>query len=219
MQQSELIVRETLAVGKNAKYGNVDLGYKEGISRGSTAASLSRPGKEGENIFLTFLPDTLHNRSVLLQKNSHEVFVKNPLTDKYVPLNPSWLDDIFGELGSTRSAASEAKALGAALDGETPTGKADKKTPKTVPVGKTAAPAPASPAPAAAESAPPEAEASITSVADFLARPIREQHLILDGGVPLELLEDLAGYANRPGMTKIAEEIQEKAFSLATAQK
>ena len=67
-----LRVRELRPFGQVAKYSNVDLGRDQGSGRGDTACSFFRPKQEYYECF-TFLPDTIHNRIVMLHNPKVEL--------------------------------------------------------------------------------------------------------------------------------------------------
>lgn len=68
MGGEQLRVRETRNFGSVAKYAGVDLGREQGTGRGEVVASFFRVTAEGRYECFTFLPDTIHNRLMLLQR-------------------------------------------------------------------------------------------------------------------------------------------------------
>lgn len=55
------------------RYPNLDLGRDQGTGRGDVPASFSRVTSDGKFECFTFVPDTLHNRVTLMQKQTLEV--------------------------------------------------------------------------------------------------------------------------------------------------
>lgn len=99
----ELIVREIAPIERKAKYGNVDLGTKENLSRGAANATLFRPIPGTQLLVcITFLADTYHNRATLLEKQKSEkrdmeIFYRAESGGMH-PLGLDWLDGIFGDI-------------------------------------------------------------------------------------------------------------------------
>lgn len=118
----ELIVREVTAQDRKAKYGNVDLGTKENLSRGAANATLFRqiPGTQ-MLICVTFLADTYHNRATLLEKQKSEkrnmeIFVRTE-GGKIERLGMDWLEGIFGNISDyTPGAGTETLPEGMSRD-------------------------------------------------------------------------------------------------------
>lgn len=70
-----LRVREIRPFGSVAKYSNLDLGRETGTGRGDVTAAFHRE-VDGKYECFAFVPDTLHNRVMLLQKGSIELAVQ-----------------------------------------------------------------------------------------------------------------------------------------------
>lgn len=68
MGGEQLRVREVRSFGSVAKYSEVDLGREHGTGRGDVTAAFFRVTPENAYECFTFLPDTIHNRLQLLQR-------------------------------------------------------------------------------------------------------------------------------------------------------
>lgn len=68
MGGAQLRVREIRNFGSVAKYSGVDLGRDQGSGRGDVSASFFRVTEDKRYECFTFLPDTIHNRLQLLQR-------------------------------------------------------------------------------------------------------------------------------------------------------
>jgi hypothetical protein len=101
---SEIIVREITPRDRPAKYGGVDLGPKENLSRGAAAVATLRRDLPGgtHQICVTFLADTYHNRATLLERAKNEkyrmeIFIRGD-DGKTAPLTVAWLEEVFGDI-------------------------------------------------------------------------------------------------------------------------
>jgi hypothetical protein len=68
MDGTQLRVREVRPFGSIAKYSGLDLGRDQGTGRGDVTASFFRVTEDKRYESFTFVPDTLHNRLQLLQR-------------------------------------------------------------------------------------------------------------------------------------------------------
>lgn len=68
MENAQLRVREVRPYGSIAKYSSVDLGRDQGTGRGEVSASFFRITEDKRYECFSFVPDTLHNRLQLLQR-------------------------------------------------------------------------------------------------------------------------------------------------------
>jgi hypothetical protein len=234
MLYPELIVREILENTKQAKYGNVDLGAKENISRGAAVSGLQKSLNNGFSVWITFLPDTLHNRSVLLQKRGVVVLIMGE-SGSYIELSSSWIETLFGDLEAAAAATTKPIAPNADANfvhrgenledsvriaqGATVSSGMQTNIRATPPAaeptkGKRGRPKASEPAPAVTEiameaPAMPAAEADeIASFQDFVALGKEGQLRALMGDVPLALLQEIVGHSG-PG---IDTEVIETAF-------
>lgn len=230
---SELIIREVLAVGRQAKYGGVDLGIKENVSRGVALSGLSKPLNNGFVLWVTFVADTMHNRCLLLQKKDIEVFFMNEL-DELVQILPSWISNLFGSLesvsrmkvdppgvatdSSTPQNGLDAEdsvrlAQGGAVSSGLPTNIKPPAPPPQAPAAKGRKPGKAAeattPPPPQASAMPSDEEVSIASLADFIALSEKDQFAAIAAGMPDELMQEIITYDGK----SIKGEVIEAAFT------
>ncbi len=241
MLYPELIVREVLENTKQAKYGNVDMGIKENISRGAVVSGLRKSLDNGFSIWLTFLPDTMHNRSILLQKQGLTVLVSDGVGG-FVVLSKDWIEMLYGDIEGLKATVGSAlppnmdrkplipglsaeETVSAAQGSQVSSGMQTNIAPP--PAAKTTAPKGtqekpkkgakvAAPAAAPSASAMPDASAmpsgegqDIGTFEDFLGLSKMQMIQALQGDVPQELLQEIAGYSGE----KIDTEVIEIAFA------
>lgn len=69
MDAAQIRCREVRKQGSIAKYAALDLGRDQGSGRGDVTATFFRVTPDGQWESFTFIPDTIHNRLQLLQRN------------------------------------------------------------------------------------------------------------------------------------------------------
>lgn len=69
MDAGQIRVREVRKLGSIAKYAALDLGRDQGSGRGDVSATYFRVTPDSQYESFTFVPDTVHNRLQLLQRN------------------------------------------------------------------------------------------------------------------------------------------------------
>lgn len=105
MYVSEIVIREVTDRARPAAYGQMDLGAKESQTRDTAKAQLRRgiPGHPDKIMCVTIVPDTAHNRVMILDKMKKPnrkiwAFVRQP-DGKMDPLTETLgAQDLFGDL-------------------------------------------------------------------------------------------------------------------------